>query len=59
MKLDVTEVMTMPVQHSMQHEIGAGAFSEMLRTVMLRLSVLRLATRDLGPVGSGRSQGRF
>ena len=49
----------MPMQNSIQHATTAGEFSGTQSAATLRLFRLRLAMRDQGPAGSGKSQERF
>ena len=49
----------MPMQNSIQHTTTAGEYSGTPSAAMLRLFRLRLAMRDQGPTGSGKSQERF
>ena len=59
MCINRTEMTTMPMQNSMQHATTAGVYSGIPSAATLRLFALRLAMRDQGLAGSGKSQERF
>ena len=49
----------MPMQNSIQHATTAGEYSGTPSAAMLRLFRLRLAMRDQGLAGSGKSKELF